>query len=388
MKYWRGYLVAVIFGFFTWGLTEFAKSHEALVDMIWPYITRSYQAFMADWTGGVTFCLWQLIAVLLVVLLAASVVLMIILRWNLVQWTGWVVAIASMVFFVHTGVYGLNTNAGSIADDIRMEESEYTLVELEEAAVYYRDKANELAQQVKRTGGEVNFPDFATLAEQAGEGFENLVYEQYYSIFAGSTVPVKELGWADMYTSMGITGFTFGITGEAAVNPQIPPVSLPFNMCHEMAHRMSIATERDANFAAFLACRFNPNLEFRYSAYFMAFRYCYNSILSVGARETATRVASGISATLKQDMASYDQFFAARRDEKATKIADTANDTVLKVSGDEKGIKSYGEVTDLLVCWHIQQVVLPSQQEEEQKFDPFDPSQVDLTGLPNVKKEG
>ena len=79
------------------------------------------------------------------------------------------------------------------------------------------------------------------------------------TIFAGSREPVKELGWADMYSSMGITGVTFGITGEACVNPQIPDITLPFTMCHEMAHRMSIASERDANFAGFLACSFNSN---------------------------------------------------------------------------------------------------------------------------------
>ena len=385
LKYWRGWVVAAVFAFFTWGISEFAKTHEALVDMVWPYITRSYQSYMAEWSAGAAACLWQVFAVLIVVLIVAAIVLMIVLRWNLIQVAGWVAAAASILFFVHTGIYGLNTYAGSIAADIRMPEEEYTLAELEEAAVYYRDKANELAPQASRTGGQVDFPEFETLAEQAANGFENLVYEQYYSIFAGSTVPVKKLGWADMYTSMGITGFTFGITGEAAVNPQIPDLCLAFTMCHEMAHRMSIATERDANFAAFLACRFNDDVNFRYSAYFMAYRYCYNSIVSVGAKDTAARVSAGVSDLLKKDMAQYDAFFQAHRDEKATKIADTANDTVIKASGDESGIKSYGEVTDLLVSWHIQQVVIPSQTEEEQQFDPFDPSQVDLTGLPNVK---
>ena len=385
MKYWRGWLVAAVFAFFTWGLSEFAKTHEALVDMIWPYITRSYQSYMADWSSGASVCLWQVFAILAVVLVAAAIVLMIVLRWNLIQVAGWVAAAVSILFFVHTGVYGLNTYAGSIAGDIRMAEAEYTLADLEEAASYYRDKANELAPQVKRSGGKVDFPEFEELAEQAANGFDNLVYEQYYSIFAGSKVPVKKLGWADMYTSMGITGFTFGITGEAAVNPQVPALCLPFTMCHEMAHRMSISTERDANFAAFLACRFNDSVEFQYSAYFMAYRYCYNSIAGVGAKETAARVSAGVSELLKQDMADYDAFFRAKRDEKATKIADTANDTVLKASGDESGIKSYGEVTDLLVSWHIHQVVIPSQQEEEQKFDPFDPNQVDLTGLPNAQ---
>ena len=74
----------------------------------------------------------------------------------------------------------------------------------------------EAAAQVSRSGGQVKYPDFETLAEMAANGFDNLVYKDFYPIFAGSTAPVKKLGWADMYSSMGITGVTMALTGEAA----------------------------------------------------------------------------------------------------------------------------------------------------------------------------
>ena len=221
MKYWRGFLVAAIVGAFTWALSAFAKSHTLLVDMIWPYVTRTFQTYLADWTSGVAFCIWQVLAIALVALLLLSVLLMIILKWNPLQWLGWVTAVASILFFCHTAVYGLNTHAGSIADDIHLTEAEYTLAELEDAAAYYRDKANALAAQVKRDGkGDVAFDSFAELAAMASEGYAVLVDERSCSVFAGSDAPVKELGWADMYTSMGITGVTFALTGEAAVNPR------------------------------------------------------------------------------------------------------------------------------------------------------------------------
>ena len=238
--------------------------------------------------------------------------------------------------------------------------------------------------------GNVKFADFGVLAEQAEDGFDTLVHEYSYPIFAGSTLPVKELGWADMYTSMGITGVTMGLTGEAAVNPQIPDVTLPFTMCHEMAHRMSIATERDANFAAFLASMANEDIAFRYSAYFMAYRYCYNALLTANNLEAsgaAARIASQASPQLQQDMRYYSQFFNSNRDEQATKVADTVNDTYLKTSGDEAGIKSYGDVCDLLVNWHYKTVVLPTVMEDVKIFDPYDESQVDLSGITNAKEQ-
>ena len=234
----------------------------------------------------------------------------------------------------------------------------------------------------------MSFADFDALADKAGEGFQTLTYDYFYPIFAGSTLPVKKLGWADMYSSMGITGVTFGLTGEACVNPQIPGVSLPFTMCHEMAHRMCIAPERDANFAAFLAASVHSDPEFQYSAYFMAFRYCYSALSSVNnqsAAAAAARVSAGVNDNLKFDMAAYNSFFSSRKSTAATNFADAANDTYLKVSGDESGVASYGEVCDLLVNWHIQTVVLPSITVEESPFDPYDETQVDLSGIVNAR---
>ena len=385
MKYWRGYLTAAIIGFFTWALMEFAKAHTALIDMVYPYVTRMLQGVLAQWSAAVPFCLWQLAAVALVVGILATVVLMLVFRWNFVQWLGWVAACASILLFCHTALYGLNGYAGPLSQDIRLEMSEYTQGELEQATVYYRNKANELATRITRdANGDPIYPDFQTLAQQAGEGFDALVYEDSYSVFAGSTLPVKELGWADMYTSMSITGFTMSLTGEAAVNPQIPPISLPFTMCHEMAHRMSIATESDANMAAFLACQANPSIEYQYSGYFMAYRYCLSALDRYDSA-AAQRIDTMANAQLAQDGANYSRFFAEHADEQAGKVADTVNDTYIKLGGDERGTASYGAVCDYLVCWHIQQVVLPSQIEEEQEFDPFDETQVDLSGIANAK---
>lgn len=389
MKYLRGYLTAGIFGAITWVLMHYGEKFSTLVDMIYPYVIRTWQSTLAQWSSQVDFCLWQLLAVALGVVVLASIVLMIAFKWNPIQWFGWVLAAGCCIYMIHTLTFGLNYYAGDLSEDIRMEASAYTLDELTEAAEYYRDKANALADQVPRdSGGNVLYDDFDTLAAKAGDGFHTLTYERKFSVFAGSTLPVKKLGWADMYSSMGITGVTMGLTGEAAVNPQIPAVSLPFTMCHEMSHRMCIASERDANFAAFLASSVNPDIQFQYSAYFMAYRYCYNALASVNstaAGSAAARVLNGVGANLSRDLTAYNAFFQSKRSETATKVADTANDAYLKASGEQSGVASYGQVCDLLVAWHIQEVVLPSLEIEVNPFDPYDENSVDLSGIVNAR---
>ncbi len=389
MKYWFGYLTAGIFGAITWVLMQFGERFSVLVDMIYPYVIRTYEETMAQWAAGASNPLWQTLAVALGVLVLASFVLMIVLKWNPIQWAGWVLAVFAGIYMLHTALWGLNYYAGDLSEDLRLEVSSYNLEELTEATEYYRDMANVMAMMVPRDeSGKVNFADFDTLAAQAGKGFEVLTYDYSYPVFAGCTLPVKKLGWADMYTSMGITGVTFGLTGEACVNPNIPQLCLPFTMAHEMAHRMCIAPERDANFAAFLACSVNPDPQFQYSGYFMAYRYCISALSSVNTQDAAAaaaRVKNGVEELLARDLTDYNSYFAAKQSKSATKVADSINDTYLKASGDASGTASYGEVCDLLVNWHIQTIVLPSLAVEQSPFDPYDESQVDLSGIVNAK---
>ncbi len=385
MRYWFGYLTAGIFAAITWVLMQFGQRFSTLVDMIYPYVIRTLQGMLAEWTSSVDFPVWQVLAVALGVLILASLVLMLILKWNPIQWAGWVLAVFSGLYMLNTMMWGLNYYAGTLAEDMRLEVASYNLEELTEATLYYRDKANDLAAQIPRdAAGNPDFADFAQLAQQAGDGFHTLTYTNHYSIFAGSVVPVKELGWADLYTSMGVTGVTFGMTGESAVNPNVPDVGLPFAMAHEMAHRMSIAPERDANFAAFLACTANSDPQFQYSGYLMAFRYCYTALTSVDAQGAVT-VSQGISQQLRGDMAGYTAFFDNRVSTTSSDLASSVNDAYLKLSGEEGGSDSYAEVCDLLVNWHIQTVVLPSITVEDSPFDPYDETQVDLSGIVNAR---
>ena len=383
MKYWAGYVTAAILGAIALALGRLADRYTTLVDMIYPYVTRTVQDVLAQWSSTVPFCLWQVGLMLLLIGVVALLGLVIVLHWNPVRFFGWVLALVSFLYLGNTLVYGLNYYAGSIATDIRMQVYEYTVDELTDAAEYYRDEANALASQMSRDeNGDLVYSDLETLAQQAGSGFETLVRSRSFSVMGGSNLPVKKLGWSGMYTAMGVTGTTVGLTGEAAVNPNIPEVSMPFTICREMAHRKCIATEGDSNFAAFLACQANESLEFRYSAYYMAYRYCLealNNAKSNEAKVAAESLAQGENEFLRHDMEAYQRFFNRNLNEKASRLANTVNDTYLKVSGDEDGLDFANSVSDLLVSWHYQEVVLPTITEEDVAFDPKDETQVDLT---------
>lgn len=385
MKLWRGYLVAFILAAISWALVVFAKAHGVLVDMIYPYVTRLIISSMADWTGGMNFCLWQALLVGMVALGIVSVILMILFRWNPIQWGGWVLAVIMFFSTCHTVLYGLNQYASPLADDIQLDITGYTVSELNEATVYFRDKAKDLSVNIQRDDkGNPQLESFNTLASKAGDGYKVLAYDQALSVFAGSTAPVKKLSWHFLYSIGGHSGVTFPLTGEAAVNPSVPAAVLPFAMCKEMAHRMSIDDENDARFAAFLAGSNNPDPAFQYSAYLMAYMYCYDALASIPtstAKAAANETAAGLTQNMRSDLRQYTKFFGERKVRANLKTIvsepgtpDTEPDSFTAITFSE-----YSDVSDLLTSWYIQHFITPLHKEEVLPFNPLDPNQVDLT---------
>ena len=383
MKYWRGYLAAAILGAFTWVLIQMGQKYTTLVDMVYPYVTRSVQSFLTAWTGGFDFLVWQTAVIFLAIGLIAALVLVFIFKLKVIRWLGWALTAIAAVVLLHTGIYSLNQFSGPIEDDLRLDMVDYTQSELEAATVFYRDKANSLAGKISRDEqGQPAFAEFETLAEMTGAGYQKLTRERSFSIFGGDYTPVKKLGWAGIYSALGKTGVTVPLTGEAAVNPNIPDQGIPFAMAHEMAHRLCIAREDDSNFSAFLACAENTDTEYQYSGYFMAYRFCITALESVDAAAAET-IAAGCSEALLADLEGYDRYFDENRDEQMTLLVEEVTDTYEEAT--EANELRYGSVCDYLVNWHIDQYV--EEEIVEEKFDPFDESQVDLSGLVNAKKQ-
>ncbi len=355
MKYWRGYIVAAVFAAITAALVAFAKAHSTLVDMIYPYMTRIVISSLADWSGGVSFSVWNTVALLLIAAIVVTVIMVLILRWNPIQMTGWVLAVVMLLGFFETLLFGLNQYTGPLAEDIRLDTSEYTVSELNDAAVYFRDQAKKLSGKIERNSrSQAKLPDFETLALQAGDGFTTLAYQDAISIYAGSTAPVKKV------PLMGRLSKTMPLTGEATVDPGVPELGLPFVMSMEMARRMSITNYEEAKFSAFLACKANSSQEFQYVAYLSAYALCYDALAAIPtstAQSCAEKTGAGNTDLLNRDLG-------------------VIRGVLEDLPAPEKGEM---DAADLLTCWYIQEFVTPLNKVEEKPFDPLDSTQVDLT---------
>ncbi len=272
-------------------------------------------------------------------------------KTGLVRWLTGLLEGAAAVAFAFMAIWGLNYfNPDSIGQRMGLEVGQYSLEQLRAATEYYLTKANAYAQRAQRdengTTAEVSFRD---LARRSAAGYEALAEE--YDCFVPSVQTPKPVLASKAMSYSGISGIFFCLTAECNVNDDGPVWTLPFTMCHERAHAQGIGPENECNFVGYLAAVKSGDDLVVYSGYYHALIYCYNALYSQdrqGAQEIWQAMDPGLQADIRASNAHYAQF-EGRIQEAVTKV----NDTYLKVMEQPSGVRSYGEVVDYLIAWHL-----------------------------------
>jgi|GEM_PF-1624875 len=164
--------------------------------------------------------------------------------------------------------------------------------------------------------------------------------------------PPKPVLFPGLLTALGVAGFYSPLTGEALVNPQDLPDTLPFTACHELAHQAGWAREEEASFRAFLACEAADSALFRYSARFTLLLYAMEELRDADKLrwETCTaRMGSALYARFQRanglTTAPPDRIRAAQQ---------AVTDAFLRLSGEQSGISSYRNVVPLVAAhWNL-----------------------------------
>ncbi len=330
-----------------------AKYFGAFFFGFYPAFSRWVTGVLAGITSVVPFAFCEILLVALLIWFIISLVRAIVKK-RMVRWLTGVLLILCILVTAFVGIWGLNYYAPPMRERLGLSDRQFTVAELKEATIYYRDRANEFAYSVERGEDGVMIEyDFSELAKAAGDGYETL--SQTIEDFGGSTVRVKKLLSSSLQGKLGTTGVFICLTGESCVSTTTHSASMPFTMCHEIGHRMAFAREDEANFAGFLACAANTRPEFQYSGWYCAFRYCYNALYAQDPN-AAAEVWSGVSAAVARDWADSVEHYRALRSETAAEISDTVYDAYLKGFSVKSGVQSYGEVTDLLLVWYFERM--------------------------------
>ena len=343
-------ITSAIFLVLTGLMIAAAKAAPAAVFAFYPAFSRWALSVISSVTGLVPIALWEVLAGLLALWFFYTLIRVFTKRRSLLRWLSGVLLGVSAGMFFFVGLWGLNHYGPSVGDTLGLDVREYSKQDLVAATAYYAAQANEYASRVGRDAdGLTVYPDFSTLAAQAGAGYDALA--QQSDAFTGGLGSVKPLAAWQLFSRTGTTGIFVCLTAEACVNPDTYTVWIPFTMCHELAHRQAVAAEDEANFCAYLACMASGNDDFGYSGAFGAYIYCHNALSAVD-RQAASEIWSTLSDSVAADVRAANEHYA-QYEGKVQDAAQKVNDTYLKAFSEESGVQSYGEAADLLIAWYL-----------------------------------
>ena len=257
--------------------------------------------------------------------------------------------IAVCISFLCVTNYGTNHRRYPFAAVSGLEVRNSSVEELYDLCVRLTNSANELRETVNEdeNGVFVLSTDVWTTARKAKPYF-NALYKTYPTLYTrGTPKPVLA---SEIMSYLDITGIYCPFTFEANVNVHVNASSIPFTMCHELAHLSGYMREDEANFIAFLAGVNSDDPDFQYSCTFLAMIHASNALYSADPALWSAVYDMKSEAVLRDSLAN-----SAYWDQYETPVAEASNkvnDAYLKANGQTQGVKSYGRMVDLLLAYY------------------------------------
>ncbi|HSC52218.1 MAG TPA: DUF3810 domain-containing protein [Phnomibacter sp.] len=165
--------------------------------------------------------------------------------------------------------------------------------------------------------------------------------------FNHASLKPNALGPLQSYT--GYSGYLFPFTAEAQVNFNAPTYTLPFTVCHEMAHQLGFGSESEANMIGFLACRSSTNIAFVYSAYADMHGYALHEMWKRDSVR-AKQLNKEVPAILKQHRKEF-AIWAKQHESFMQPVLNYVYQHYLYSTNQPQGLQSYNRVVAWLIAY-------------------------------------
>lgn len=322
-----------------------------LVFLFYPGISQNILRIVGGFFSVFPIAMWEILALTAFVWMVYTLIRD-ISELHIVRWVSGVVLFLAISIFAMTLLWGLNHYSPPMHEKLGLSGQDPSLSQLKMATIYYRDKANEAARNVKRDeNGNLDYGTFRELGREASDCYTILSLE--YDCFRGPRYQPKRLILGEL---LGIDGLFVPFTGESGASVDIHSVCLPFVMCREIGHGCGFTDRGEAEFAAFLACMESDSAAMRYSGYFNAFSLCYNALYQENP-SAAQEIWNGVSQTVRTDcterLALETQAWTKTMDH----LQEGVRDAYAKTFQYEEKTPDHDTATDLLTMWYLEEIL-------------------------------
>ena len=324
-------------------------------------------------TGIFPFSLAEFIIVLSPLLLSGVIICFVVRLVKNKENKGIIIkkAIVNVLCFISVAVFlfivlcGTNYYRYTFAEQYNLQVKERTVDELRELCMYLKDKTEQSKKAIDKKDLDENgvvtfgenrtYKNFSDVAREAKASMSRIAED--YTSLRYSTGDAKEVILSKYMSYGGIVGIFIPFTMEANVNTDEADYNRPADTCHELAHMRGYMKEEEANYKAYLACINSDEPVFNYSGYMMAFIISTNALYDYDSEaywDIMDELPEGVLADINCEREYWKEIRSHEMAEVADAIMTEVNDTYLKANGQESGVKSYGEMVDLLLAEYFQ----------------------------------
>lgn len=193
-------------------------------------------------------------------------------------------------------------------------------------------------------------PDTLPLAEELRKNY-TIIADTFGLNIPGKNLKPKPMLFSRLMSKVGVTGAMGPFFTEFNLNREIRPEEYPAVYAHEMAHRLGISSEAEANLYAYLTCTASDIPAIRYSGYFLLFGYVMNNASYLLPEEEFDAFFGQIRPEIIRQYKDYRQYWRNKYSPSIGKIQNQAYNFFLKSNRIASGTKNYSEVIGLLMSY-------------------------------------
>jgi hypothetical protein len=255
---------------------------------------------------------------------------------------------AAKLYIIFELLWGLNYQKQSPASQFKIDPPlKYTEAQMDSLSL-------ELIQQMNFTRSKLSDAtikglNFTSIVKMTKSQYDLITTS--YPFLKYHQPSIKKAQFPSLGDYIGFTAFYQPITGEAIVRGDLPILTLPFTMSHEIAHQLGYASETEANFIAFVIGTESREPLFNYSTQLQLFTYAQQAHLNSIAKRGDYQQFEKIIARNKQllsplvisDRKQIRNFFL-RKQELLIPGSTQLYNQFLQWNHQAKGIESYNDV--------------------------------------------
>lgn len=309
--------------------------------------------------GGISIAIGELIYYILFIVLIINIIRYFIsiksfnqIKQNIGNYLLKVIWLGIRLFVVFQFIWGFNymqpdpTNAFKITVQAP-KNAQIALNEMNALTNELIQELNETKQEITSTNAKT--PNFDQIVTHVYQDYERV--SASYPKLKIEQQSVKKAIFPILGDYIGYLAFYQPITGEAIIRADLPILTQPYTIAHEMAHQLGYASETEANFIAYVVASESKDLILKYSMLLQMFTYAQDAQLLLLAgtkgfdawKMQIVKNKAMLSPSVLKDRMEIKAFFAARAD-KQIQASNHLYDQFLKWNQQAAGLDSYADV--------------------------------------------